>query len=50
MNQQNRAAAIPQFDEKLLINSLDSLSGEITEDSADNIKSWIEEGSAREGQ
>lgn len=50
LNQQNKAAAIPQFDENLLMNSLDTLSGEITEDSADNIKSWIEEGSAREGQ
>jgi hypothetical protein len=31
-----------------LIDSLDSISGEITEDAADKIKSWIEEGSKRE--
>lgn len=48
INQQHRAA-IPQFDESLLIDSLDSISGEITEDAADKIKSWIEEGSAQEG-
>ncbi|MBQ8460121.1 hypothetical protein IJ541_08490 [bacterium] len=47
LNQQTRNA-IPQFDENLLVDSLDSISGEITEDSADKIKSWIEEGSARE--
>jgi len=47
INQQNRATAIPQFDENLLIDSLDSISGEINEDSADRIKSWIEEGTAR---
>lgn len=45
INQQQRAA-IPQFDESLLVDSLDSISGEITEDAADKIKSWIEEGSA----
>ena len=51
MNQQNRQAApLPQFDENLLIDSLDSLSNDITEDSADNIKSWIEEGSTKENQ
>ncbi len=48
INQQQRAA-IPQFDENLLIDSLDAISGEITEDAADKIKSWIEEGSAKEG-
>ena len=48
INQQHRAA-IPQFDESLLIDSLDSISSEITEDAADKIKSWIEEGSAKEG-
>ncbi len=48
-NQQRAAAPISQFDENLLIDSLDSISGEITEDSADKIKSWIEEGSGREG-
>ncbi len=51
MNQQNRQAApLPQFDENLLIDSLDSLSNDITEDAADNIKSWIEEGSTKENQ
>ncbi len=52
INQQNlqrTAAPIPQFDENLLIDSLDSISGEINEDSADKIKSWIEEGTGREG-
>ncbi len=44
INQQQKAA-IPQFDESLLTDSLDSISSEITEDSADKIKSWIEEGS-----
>ena len=48
-NMQRAAAPIPHFDENLLIDSLDSISGEITEDSADKIKSWIEEGSGREG-
>lgn len=48
INQQQRAQ-IPQFDENLLIDSLDSISNEITEDAADNIKSWIEEGSTKEG-
>jgi flagellar M-ring protein FliF len=48
INQQQRQGAIPQFDENLLIDSLDSISGEITEDAADKIKSWIEEGSKRE--
>ena len=47
MNQQNRQAPLPQFDENLLIDSLDSLSNDITEDAADNIKSWIEEGSTK---
>ncbi len=44
INQQQKAA-IPQFDESLLTDSLDSISSEITEESADKIKSWIEEGS-----
>jgi flagellar M-ring protein FliF len=48
INQQQRQIPIPQFDENLLIDSLDSISGEITEDSADKIKSWIEEGSKQE--
>ncbi len=48
INQQQRVA-IPQFDENLLIDSLDAISGEITEDAADKIKSWIEEGTAKEG-
>ncbi len=48
INQQQQRVAIPQFDESLLINSLDAISGEITEDAADKIKSWIEEGSASE--
>lgn len=47
INQQQRAA-IPQFDESLLTDSLDSISSEITEDSAEKIKSWIEEGTAKE--
>jgi len=45
INQQQRVA-IPQFDESLLVNSLDSISSEIDEDAADKIKSWIEEGSS----
>ncbi len=49
INQQQKVA-IPQFDESLLVDSLDSISNEITEDSADKIKSWIEEGSNKEGQ
>ena len=48
INQQQRAA-IPQFDESLLTDSLDSISSEITEESAEKMKSWIEEGSAKEG-
>ena len=48
INQQQRVA-IPQFDESLLVDSLESISSEITEDSADKIKSWIEEGSKQEG-
>lgn len=46
INQQQRVA-IPQFDESLLTDSLDHISGEITEDAADKIKSWIEEGSSQ---
>jgi flagellar M-ring protein FliF len=49
INQQHQRVAIPQFDENLLLNSLDTISGEITEDAADKIKSWIEEGSTKEG-
>ena len=48
INQQQKVA-IPQFDESLLGDSLDSISNEITEDSADKIKSWIEESSNKEG-
>ena len=48
INQQQRAA-IPQFDENLLLDSIDSISSEINEESADKIKSWIEEGSSQEG-
>ncbi len=43
INQQNTRGQISQFDENLLTNSLDSLSNEISEDDADNIRSWIEE-------
>ncbi|MBD5402619.1 hypothetical protein HDR58_07465 [bacterium] len=49
INQQQHRVQLPQFDENLLIDSLDSISNEITEDAADNIKSWIEEGSRQEG-
>jgi flagellar M-ring protein FliF len=48
INQQQRAA-IPQFDENLLLDSIDSISSEINEESADKIKSWIEEGTSQEG-
>ena len=48
-SQQRQVVSIPQFDENQLIDSLDRLSGEITEDAADKIKSWIEEGTKREG-
>ena len=48
INQQHRAA-IPQFDENLLLDSIDSISSEINEESADKIKSWIEEGTSQEG-
>lgn len=48
INQQQKVAT-PQFDESLLVDSLDSISNEITEDSADKIKSWIEESSNKEG-
>lgn len=47
INSQQQRVQLPQFDENLLIDSLDSISNEITEDAADNIKSWIEEGSKR---
>lgn len=49
INSQQNRVQLPQFDENLLIDSLDSISNEITEDAADNIKSWIEEGSTKEG-
>ncbi len=48
INQQQRAA-IPQFDESLLTDSIDNISSEITEDAAERIKSWIEEGANKEG-
>ena len=48
INQQQRAA-IPQFDENLLLDSIDSISSEINEENADKIKSWIEEGTSQEG-
>ena len=47
INQQNRPAAIPQIDPRLLEDSLDKVSSEISVDYADKIKSWIEEGSVR---
>ncbi len=50
INSQQRVQQIPQFDESMLIDSLENLSGEITEDAADNIKSWIEEGATGENQ
>lgn len=50
INSQQRVQQIPQFDENMLLESLENLSGEITEDSADNIKSWIEEGASGENQ
>ena len=46
INQQQQRGQLPQFDENLLIDSLDALSNEINEDSAENIKSWIEEGAS----
>ena len=46
INQQQLRGQLPQFDESLLTDSLDALSNEINEDSAENIKSWIEEGAA----
>ncbi len=49
INSQQQRVQLPQFDENLLLDSLDSISNEITEDAADNIKSWIEEGSTKEG-
>ena len=45
INQQQTRGQIPQYDENLLLESLDLLSSQINEDAADNIKSWIEEGS-----
>lgn len=44
INQQQQKGQIPQFDENLLLDSLNSISSEITENDAENIKSWIEEG------
>ena len=49
INQQQYRGEIPQFDENLLLESLDLLSSEINEDAADNIKSWIEEGPGNQG-
>ncbi len=49
INSQQQRVQLPQFDENILLDSLDSISNEITEDAADNIKSWIEEGSTKEG-
>lgn len=46
INQQQQRGQLPQFDENILIDSLDALSNEINEDSAENIKSWIEEGAS----
>ena len=48
INSQQQRVQLPQFDENLLIDSLDSISNEITEDAADNIRIWIEEGSTKE--
>ena len=48
LNQQARAA-LPQVDINLLDDSLEKISNEISEEYADKIKSWIEEGSAKEG-
>ena len=45
INQQQMRGQIPQYDENLLLESLDLISSQINEDAADNIKSWIEEGS-----
>ncbi len=47
INQQQQsqlAQNMPPFDEKLLTDSLDILSNELNSESAENIKSWIEEG------
>ena len=49
LNQQGRVA-IPQFDENLLLSSLDNLSKELDEDNADRLKSWIEDSSYKEKQ
>ena len=52
LNQRQNQGAIPQyanFDESLLEDSLTALSGELNEDSADKIKSWIEDGSGKAG-
>lgn len=48
LNQQNKAPQLPQFDPALLEDSLDQLSNEVSEQYADKIKSWIEEGSKKE--
>ena len=37
-------AGYPKFDESLLDDSLEAISNELSEDAADRIKSWIEEG------
>lgn len=52
MNKIQNQGAIPQrapFDESLLDNSLDVISNELSEDAADKIKSWIEDGSGKTG-
>ena len=42
---QNGVQQIPMFDESLLSDSLDAISDQLNEESADSIKSWIEDGS-----
>ncbi len=49
INQQSVRGQLPQFDENILSESLDNISNEITEDDADNIRSWIEEASNPSG-
>ncbi len=44
LNQQQMRAALPEIDPSLLEDSLDRMSGELSEEVADKIKSWIEEG------
>ena len=51
LNQRQNAGSLPgyAFDESLLDDSLEALSNELNEDSADRIKSWIEDGSGKAG-